>query len=239
MSSESPDNVAPGCDYPLNASAPKANRDVTQWVDRVTKLLTPDRALMLRYYRGTQVYMASHPDVRACFRGKERPTEFGDKVWDMTLRLMAYLEDKPVKSILEIGCGWGLLGIHLARVHQAAVLCSDVDRKLEPIVLKHAELNGVDLSFSSIGLADLPDEALDVDLIVGSEICYCEELKVELCALVERAKEAGARRFMIADPGRPDFEGLCDFCREKFDTDLIDIRLEGETKPSWILSVQL
>lgn len=43
MSSKSANTVAPGCDYPINASPPTTNRNVTQWVDRVTKLLGPDR----------------------------------------------------------------------------------------------------------------------------------------------------------------------------------------------------
>lgn len=183
--------------------------------------------------------MASHPAVKRCFRGKERPTEFGEKVWDMTFRMMVYLETTSAKSALEIGCGWGIVGIHLARLSGAKVLCSDVDPKLEPIVLKHAELNEVDVGFSSLGLSDLPDEALSAELIVGSEICYCEELSLELCAFVDRAAKAGAKQFMIADPGRPDFDALCDHCREKYPTELTDIRLPGETKPSWLLSVRL
>lgn len=196
-----------------------------------------DRELMLRSYRGTQVYMASHPTVRRNFRGRERPTEFGDKVWDMTLRMMTFLEDVAVESVLEIGCGWGLLGIHLARTSGAKVVCSDADPKLAPIVKKHAALNSVEVSFCLKGLATLPEEALGAELIVGSEICYGEELRIELCALVDRAAKAGAKRFMIADPGRPDFEDLCRFCREKYPTEVMDIRLEGETKPSWLLSV--
>ncbi len=59
-----------------------------------------------------------------------------------------------------------------------------------------------------------------------------------MCALVERAAKAGAERFMIGDPGRPDFDDLHDFCRANYRTELLDMRLDGDAKPSWLLSVQ-
>jgi len=35
--------IAIGCDYPLNATPPTENKDVTRWVERVTALLKPER----------------------------------------------------------------------------------------------------------------------------------------------------------------------------------------------------
>ncbi len=35
--------VAPGCRYPLRSEAPTENKDVLRWIDRMTRLLNPDR----------------------------------------------------------------------------------------------------------------------------------------------------------------------------------------------------
>lgn len=197
-----------------------------------------DRELMVRGFRETKVYMASHPEIRKCFRSRERPTEFGDKVWEMTLRMMTHLEGEPWGWVLEIGCGWGLLGIHLARVTGASVTCLDVDHKLEPLVLKHATLNGVTVVFKKGGLGGIREADLACDLLVGSEICYCEPLRIELCELADRAAKGGTKRLMIADPGRPDFEDLYEYCREKHGAELTDIRLPGESNPSYLMSIR-
>jgi len=43
MSQVTVEPLAPGCDYPLNAEAPTSNSHVTRWVERVAKLVKPDR----------------------------------------------------------------------------------------------------------------------------------------------------------------------------------------------------
>ncbi len=43
MSEKSNETVAPGCDYPLNATPLTTNKDVIRWVDRITRLCGPDR----------------------------------------------------------------------------------------------------------------------------------------------------------------------------------------------------
>lgn len=35
--------VAPGCSYPLNSDVPTSNLDVSRWIDRIIRLLDPDR----------------------------------------------------------------------------------------------------------------------------------------------------------------------------------------------------
>jgi phosphoenolpyruvate carboxykinase (GTP) len=43
MSQITTEPLAPGCDYPLNAEAPTSSANVTRWVERVAKLVKPDR----------------------------------------------------------------------------------------------------------------------------------------------------------------------------------------------------
>jgi len=199
-----------------------------------------DQETMLRSYRGTKIYMASHPEIRKHLRNRERPTEFGDKIWDMTFRLMTYLEQEsgPLNHILDVVCGWGLLGIHLARLNQAKVTCIDTDSKLEPIVLKHAALNDVAIAFKAARFQEISESDLEVDLLIGSEICYCEALRIELSQLADRAAHANTKRMLIADPGRPDFDDLYEYCRSRHSAKLIDIRLPEETKPTYLMSIR-
>jgi predicted nicotinamide N-methyase len=192
---------------------------------------------MLRFYHGTKIYMATHPEIRNCFYRESRPTEFGDKVWSMTLRMMNFLEDNDYETILDIGCGWGLLGIHLARIKGAKVTCVDLDPLLEPLVLKHARLNCVDVEFKRASFLELAKDKLNYDLIVGSEICYNEEVCVELCRLVDSASRNGTKQLLIADPGRPDFDDLFEYCEEQYQAKLTDIKLEGERKAIYLMSI--
>ena len=61
----------------------------------------------------------SHPAIREHYKNGKRPTEFGNKVWATSLVLINYLQEQPFNletlRVLEIGCGWGLLGIYLAK----------------------------------------------------------------------------------------------------------------------------
>lgn len=43
MISSTMETVAAGCDYPLNSTPPTQNKDVLRWIDRITRLVEPDR----------------------------------------------------------------------------------------------------------------------------------------------------------------------------------------------------
>ena len=100
-------------------------------------------------------FTGNHPKIRSHYRAGKRPTEFGNKVWATSLILLDYLQKGPFKlnnlRILEIGCGWGLIGVYLAKTYSCQVTCSDIDKHVLPIVKDHAELNGVkfDICISS------------------------------------------------------------------------------------------
>jgi len=197
-----------------------------------------DQSLMVREYLGTKVYMASHPKIRRPFRSGKRPTEFGDKVWDATLGLMLYLDDKRFESVMDVGCGWGILGIHLARTTGARLTSVDADPNLEEVVLAHAELNGVDVKFMNIGFGDLKQGDLTCELIVGAEICYSDEVEKDLRTMIDRAAKAKTREILIADLGRPDFDTLCNHCSDHYGATLQDLWVPGVEKPRRLLSMQ-
>ena len=53
------------------------------------------------------------------------------------------------------------------------------------------------------------------DVLVGSDICFWDELVKPLGQLASRALDAGVSRVIITDPGRPTFYELCDKLSKK------------------------
>ncbi len=195
-----------------------------------------DQANQIRTHRGTQIYMGSHPAVRRYMRGPRRPKHFGDRVWDSSLHLVEHLEGASPRTVLDVGCGWGFLGIHLARTCSAAVTCVDLDERLEPIVRAHADLNGVSVQFRAARLSDVTDQELSRDLIVGSDICFSEEITAQLIELVDRASSL-AGQVLIADIGRPDFCDLVRHCETRYDCNVRRTAESADAKSSQILTI--
>ena len=52
-------------------------------------------------------------------------------------------------------------------------------------------------------------------LLIGSDICFWGSMVKPLFDVVQRALEGGAKRFVIADPGRPTFYELAERCRKQ------------------------
>ena len=196
-----------------------------------------DQVTMQRSYLGTKVYMASHPSIRKLFRSGGRPTDFGDKVWDSTLGLMTHLHSERYATIMDIGCGWGILGIHLARMWGADVTCIDADPKLQPVVNLHAQLNNIQASFVAAKFSEISSSMLNCELIVGSEICYDESVCEDLCKLVDLASTTRVKKIVIADPGRPDFDDLYIYCKKKYETFMAPLKLKGWDKDRHVMTV--
>ena len=52
-------------------------------------------------------------------------------------------------------------------------------------------------------------------LVIASDICFWDSMIKPLFEVVRRALEGGAKRFVIADPGRPTFYELADRCSKQ------------------------
>ncbi len=170
---------------------------------------------------GFQYFTGNHPEIRSQNRSKRRPVEFGNKVWASSLRLIGHLQKAPFelreRRVLEIGCGWGLLGVYLAKVFDCEVTCSDFDDNVLPIVELHAQLNKVTVQTQKASFLDLSQESLDgYDIILGAEVCYSEAAAVELMGLIEKAVHDRVKDILIVDPGRPDFEDCCQWAQGQF-----------------------
>jgi predicted nicotinamide N-methyase len=158
----------------------------------------------------------SHPEVQRLQHAAVQPALHGHKVWPMSLVLIDYLHQRGVPSrarVLELGCGWGLVGIYCAKTFHAQVTGLDADAAVFPYLQLHAQRNGVHLATRHGTFADLPPHDLAAfDLIVGADICFWEELVDPLYQLVRHGVTVGVAEILIADPGRPPFDELCAQC---------------------------
>jgi predicted nicotinamide N-methyase len=139
--------------------------------------------------------------------------------------LLDYLYQRgmaPQTRVLEIGCGWGLVGIACAKMFQAQVTGLDADAAVFPYLQLHARRHGVHIATRHGTFADLtPQELATFDLIVGAEICFWEELVDPLYQLIRHGIAGSVTEILIADPGRPPFDDLCARCVQQGDAEVI------------------
>lgn len=198
----------------------------------------------IKEIQNLKFYTGAHPKIRSQLKRNNRPTEFGNKIWETSLVLIDHLETEPFAlsnlRVLEIGCGWGLVGVFLAKYFSCEVTCSDMDHRVLPIAQLHAELNQVEIHTQCVSFSDLSEESLrDFDLIIGAEVCYSDETSTEICNLFQKAKNAGVSHLVIGDPGRPGFDDCIDFSQKNFKTNLIELPGTTNGKATLVLTTHL
>ena len=160
-----------------------------------------------RHVYGLTILHPSHPEVRRLQQDAARPTLHGHKVWPTSFVLLDYLHQRgilPQTRVLELGCGWGLVGIACAKTFQAQVTGLDADAAVFPYLQLHAARNGVHLATRQGTFAELtPQDLAAFDLIVGADICFWEDLVAPLYQLVRHGVAAGVAEILVADPSRP------------------------------------
>lgn len=182
------------------------------------------RKTEIRAY-GLRLLLSAHPEVRRLKR-KYTPSVHGNKTWSTSWLLIDHLRRTGLKSgakVLEIGCGWGLTGIYCAKKFDAAVTAVDIDAETYPYLDLHARVNRVQVEFINTRFEKVGHSLLhDVDLMVGSDICFWDELVDPLRRLVQRARRCGVRQILIADPGRPTFDRLVKTLKPKKAVQLLE-----------------
>jgi predicted nicotinamide N-methyase len=182
------------------------------------------RAPQERHAFGLTILSPSHPDVQRLQHDAAPPSLHGHKVWPMSFVLLDYLHQRgvaPQARVLDLGCGWGLVGIACAKTFQAQVTGLDADAAVFPYLQLHAQRNGVHLAMRHGTFADLaPQDLRAFDLILGADICFWEELVDPLYQLVRQGVAAGVAEILIADPSRPPFDELCARCVAQGDAEV-------------------
>src|SRR5919199_4960614 len=83
-----------------------------------------------RHAFGLTILSPSHPEVQRFQHEAPPPSLHGHKVWPTSFVLLDYLHHRgvaPRARVLELGCGWGLVGIACAKTFQAQVTGLDAD----------------------------------------------------------------------------------------------------------------
>jgi 16S rRNA G1207 methylase RsmC len=129
----------------------------------------------------TSTLIESH--VLLCLKNHEIPftTASGlfsiDRIDPGTLLMIESVEFKKSVSLLDLGCGWGAVGITLKVLNPLiTVTCSDVNKRALTYTKKNAKQNCVDIqTIESDGLANIPNSydyiLLNPPHSAGKELC--------------------------------------------------------------------
>ena len=172
-----------------------------------------------------RLLLSQHPEIRKLKRFNA-PSVHGNRLWKSTWLLMDYLHRRGVSEgvrVMEIGCGWGLLGIYCAKNYGARVISVDLDAEVFPYLELHAKVNEVEIStlkqdFDGLRTKDLKE----VDLLIGADVCFWDTLAKPLKNLVLRALRANVQQVLISDPGRPPFEEIGEYFVSKRGGEILD-----------------
>ena len=167
---------------------------------------------------GTLALTASHPEVKKLKRLDETPSIHGNKVWGSSFVIMDYFIENPIpdnKNVLDVGCGWGLTGVFLAKTYNANVIGMDADSAVAPYLNLHADINGVCVEFEKKRFQQVNKvDFTNVHTVVGADICFWKELTKPLYNMIQRALNAGVTQIIIGDPGRQPFYDLAQLCED-------------------------
>jgi len=126
-------------------------------------------------------------------------------------------------NVMEIGCGWGLAGIYCAKKYTAAVTGVDIDPEIFPFLNLHADINSVKIKTLKRSFSGLTAQHLKgMDVMIGADICFWDELVEQLKRLIVRALRQGVGLVLIADPGRPTFDKVGEYFQKKYDGEILD-----------------
>jgi len=170
---------------------------------------------------GLKILNANHPRIRQLKRDGKVAEIHGNKFWNSSYLIMDYLKKNPLPKrsrVLEIGCGWGLLGLYCAKQFCNKVHGIDADKNVLPYLDLHAEMNKLKMSGEKKTFKQLTVNYLsNFDVVMGADICFWDEMGDELYNLMGRAKKAGVKQIMVSDPCRPPFSELAVKCDEHLD----------------------
>ena len=190
---------------------------------------------------GVTILKSNHSRIRA-LKKEHEPDIHGDKVWNSSFLIMDYLDRQGIQEgskVMEVGCGWGLLGIYCAKKWGADVVGVDADNKVFPYLHLHAEVNEVTIQTRMARFENLKKSHLEgTNLMLGGDICFWDEMIDPLAKLVNRAMKAGVDQVIIADPGRPPFDEVCVRAQKKWGAELKEWEVETPTRArGWLLIV--
>lgn len=178
----------------------------------------------LMHGHGVVAVNSKHKGVRRLKRQGYIPSLHGSKVWLSSFALMEYFEDFPLANnakVMDVGCGWGIMGIYMAKAFNAKVTAIDADPSVAPYLELQAQLNNVVIPFRAAKLQQLSQADFSgFDTVIAADVCFWDNLSKPLYNMIRRALRAGVRQIIIADPGRPPFWALTELCYGKLNIEV-------------------
>lgn len=185
-------------------TAPDAIPDALDLIRANTRIVAlPELSLSLYLADElTPIWEATEKDLEA----KHMGPPFWAFAWAGGQAVARYISQHPEtvagRRVLDLAAGSGLLAIAALKAGAASALANDVDPWCEAAVALNAELNGVEVAFTS---ADLLDAAIpEVDVILAGDVFYEEIMARRFLAFLRRARAAGVD-VLVGDPARTYF----------------------------------
>jgi predicted nicotinamide N-methyase len=114
----------------------------------------------------------------------------------------------------------------------------DADPAVFPYLNAVAALNGVATQSWVSRFEKVTQKNLKgIDVLVGGDICFWDELVKPVGKMIDRAIAAGVGTIVIGDPERPTFHEMAERAIEKHGGQLLDWRLSGKVKATGALLV--
>ena len=195
----------------------------------------------IREAYGVKLLTAKHKELIKLKKNSQQPSIHGNKFWGSSYLIMDYLQENPPPKgckVLEIGCGWGLAGIHCAANYRAKVTGVDADDAVFPFLHLHAKHNDVTIKTLQRRFEKITGKQLaEYDLIIGADICFWDELADVVYKLVRRACKAGVDKIIIADPERSPFYSMAERCVDKLYAEIEPRKVKKPKRASGALMV--
>jgi predicted nicotinamide N-methyase len=152
------------------------------------------------------LYLAD--DIYETWRGTELQAGQGELAppfwafaWPGGQALARYILDHPAlvsgRSVLDIGCGSGLVAIAAAKAGAAAVTASDTDAFARTAVRLNAAANQVTVSV----VPDVLNGTHEADVVLAGDVWYERDLSEEVMSFLDRVAAAGSD-VLAGDIGR-------------------------------------
>lgn len=191
---------------------------------------------------GILVLKHKHRTLKQLRRLKAQPTLHGDQVWRSSFIVMDYLEKYPLpegQHVLDIGCGWGLLGIYCAKNHGSQVHMIDADQNVLPYIRAHTTLNDVNPVIEVARFEDLSEQHFEgKDVLFGCDICFWPELATQLQKVIDKALASNVKKIIIADPGRDTFRKLAYYCKNHYGARVIPGKITRGIRSGYMLVIE-
>lgn len=203
--------------------------------------LKPSKPRTGHRFRGVTMPTNAHPLVRQVKRQGISPSIHGNKLWKSSLLLIDYLnKHRPAhcKTVIDVGCGWGISGIWCAKTLGSQVTSVDADPDVFPFLEATATLNGVATTplvstFEKLTIRQLSQ----FDMLIAADICFWDELVDPVFNMVNRAIKAGVKHIVIADPERPTFHDMAKRCATRHCAETIEWQTHSPVKASGALMI--